>query len=60
LADRAQVIDQMEYRGIPYQTLISKVIHKYVSGYSPETPRESFIFIIPREKVPPIFGKEGA
>jgi len=32
--DRVQVIAAQE--GIPYQTLISSIIHKYVSGYLKE------------------------
>ncbi len=35
--NQVQVIAAQE--GIPYQTLISSIIHKYVSGYWPEKQR---------------------
>lgn len=35
--DRVQVIAARE--GVPYQTLISSIIHKYVSGYLTEKKR---------------------
>jgi len=36
--DQVQVIAAQE--GIPYQTLISSIIHKYVSGYLTERKRK--------------------
>ena len=39
--DQVQVIAAQE--GIPYQTLISSIIHKYVSGYLIEKKRDRLI-----------------
>jgi len=34
--------------GIPYQTLMSSVLHRYVSGYLVEKPRPNKSLVVPR------------